>query len=59
MVAVAIRGRTVGEVLCDMVDGVLVANRLEGEIALRIRASLLHAITASPSDALPNDSAAA
>ena len=59
MVAVALRGRIVGEVRADMVDGVVVANRLEGEIAVRIRASLLHAITASPSDALPNDSAAA
>jgi hypothetical protein len=47
VVAVTIRGRTFAEVVRDMVDGVVVANRLEGEAAERVRASLLRAVSAS------------
>ncbi|GIU91008.1 MAG: hypothetical protein KatS3mg010_2107 [Acidimicrobiia bacterium] len=47
VVAVTIRGRTFAEVVRDMVDGVVVANRLEGEAAERVRASLLRAVGAS------------
>ena len=47
VVAVTIQGRTFSEVVRDMVDGVVAANRLEGEAAHRVRASLLHAITSS------------
>jgi hypothetical protein len=47
VVAVAVHGRAFGEVVRDMVDGIVVANRLEGEAAARVRASLLHAVTAS------------
>jgi hypothetical protein len=54
VVSVALHGRTFGEVVHDMVDGVVVANRLEGEVAGRVRASLLAALRARP-----NDSAAA
>jgi hypothetical protein len=54
VVAVQLQGRVFTEVVDDMVDGVLVANRLEGELAGRMRASLLDAI-----DARPNGSAAA
>jgi hypothetical protein len=50
VVSVALRGRTFAEVVRDMVDGVIVANRLEGEAAGRIRASLLAALVARPDD---------
>ncbi len=51
VVAVALQGRVFTEVVHDMVDGVIVANRLEGEAAGRVRGSLLHAITAPGSSA--------
>ena len=54
MVAVSLQGRAFGEVVRDMVDGVVAANRLEGELAGRVRASLLEALTSRP-----NGSAAA
>ena len=54
MVAVRLQGRIFTEVVHDMVDGVVVANRLEGELAGRVRATLLDAIVARP-----NGSAAA
>jgi hypothetical protein len=54
VVAVSLKGRAFGEVVCDMVDGVVAANRLEGELAGRVRASLLDALHAQP-----NGSAAA
>ena len=50
MVAVVIQGRAFTEVVADMVDGVLVANRLEGEAAGRVRASLMRALTVRPND---------
>lgn len=45
VVAVAVRGRSSRAVVTDMVEGVVVANRLEGEAARRIRAALLAALT--------------
>jgi hypothetical protein len=49
VVAVALHGRAFGEVVRDMVDGIIVANRLEGEAASRVRSTLLAA--AAPSRA--------
>ena len=43
VVAVRLQGRIFAEVVHDMVDGVVVANRLEGELAGRVRATLLDA----------------
>src|SRR5262245_64549899 len=54
VVAVSLQGRAFGEVVRDMVDGVVAANQLEGELAGRVRASLLEALTSRP-----NGSAAA
>ena len=51
MVAVALKGRVFAEVVHDMVDGVIAANHLEGEAAGRVRASLLHALSAPGSSA--------
>ena len=45
MVAVALRDRAVAEVLADMVEGIVIANRLEDPAAARIRAMLLGAVT--------------
>jgi hypothetical protein len=50
VVAVTLQGRAFVEVVHDMVDGVVAANRLEGEAAGRVRASLLHAISTRPND---------
>ena len=46
MVAVALRDRVFAEVLSDMVEGIVIANRLEGAAAGHIRATLLGAVTA-------------
>ncbi len=43
VVAVRLRDRPFDEVAGDMVEGVLVANRLSGDAALRLRTSLLEA----------------
>jgi hypothetical protein len=43
VVAVRVRGRDHSEVVADMVEGVVVANGLEGEEAARLRAELLAA----------------
>ena len=40
VIAVRLRGRTAGEVAADMVEGVVVANRLSGADAARCRAEL-------------------
>ncbi len=44
VVSVTLTGRSRDEVAADMVEGVLVVNRLEGEAALRFRTALLEAI---------------
>ena len=44
VVAVRIRSRPLADVVTDMVDGVLAANRLDGAGAVRVRATLLHAV---------------
>ena len=45
VVAVRVAGRSFAEVEADMVDGVLVANRLTGEAASRVRFTLLAALS--------------
>ncbi|MEX2268477.1 MAG: hypothetical protein WEA75_07320 [Acidimicrobiia bacterium] len=40
VVSVALKGRTFGDVATDMVEGVLVVNKLEGEAAQRFRTAL-------------------
>jgi hypothetical protein len=44
VVAVATHNRPLPDVVADMVDGVVVANRLEGEAAARMRRALWHAV---------------
>ncbi len=55
VVSVTLKGRPRDEVAADMVEGVLVVNRLEGEAALRFRTALLEAtgaaMAATPPDA--------
>jgi hypothetical protein len=46
VVSVVIRDRPWDEVASDMVEGVLVVNRLEGETALRVRTTLLECLGA-------------
>jgi len=44
VVAVRLRSRPTADVVSDMVDGVLVANRLTGAAAARVRATLVEAV---------------
>lgn len=44
VVAVLLKDRPFDEVRADMIEGVLVTNRLEGEAALRFRTTLLEAL---------------
>jgi len=44
VVSVVLRERPWEEVASDMVEGVVVVNRLEGEVALRARTALLEAL---------------
>ena len=44
VVAVRLRSRPTADVVADMVDGVIVANRLTGDVAERVRMTLLAAI---------------
>lgn len=44
MVAVLVRGRPFADVARDLVEGVVVANRLDGACAERIRRTLLGAV---------------
>src|SRR4051812_33974746 len=44
VVAVVLRDRVFAEVLTDMVEGIVIANRLEGAAAGRIRTTLLDAV---------------
>lgn len=44
IVAVKLQGRTAYDIEADMVDGVIAANRLAGEAAVRMRATLLAAL---------------
>ena len=43
VVSVKVKGRPLGRVVEDMVDGVLIANRVRGEAAPRLRLALLRA----------------
>ena len=45
MVAVVLRDRIFADVLADMVEGIVIANRLEDPAATRVRATLLDAVT--------------
>jgi hypothetical protein len=47
VVSVALRERPFDEVASDMVEGVIVVNRLEGEAALRVRTALLEGLGAA------------
>jgi hypothetical protein len=47
VVAVALRDRVFADVLADMVEGIVVANRLEDPAAGRVRALLVDAVTSS------------
>jgi hypothetical protein len=46
VVAVTLRDRVFAEVLADMVEGIVIANGLEGPAAGRVRRTLLEAVTA-------------
>lgn len=46
VVAVAIQGRPASAVLADLVEGVIVANRLDGREALLVRSALWEAVSA-------------
>jgi hypothetical protein len=50
VVAVQLRGRRFEGVQSDMVEGVIVANRLEGEAADRLRAALAAALSVHARD---------
>jgi hypothetical protein len=56
VVSVVIRDRPWDEVAGDMVEGVVVVNRLEGEAALRMRTTLLESLGASSPGAGAADS---
>jgi hypothetical protein len=49
VIAVRVRERAFADVVADMIEGVLTANRLEGEAAVRVRTMLLAAVAAPPS----------
>ncbi len=59
VVSVLMRERPWDEIAGDMVEGVLVVNRLEGEAALRMRTALLEAVGGSETAEPPNRRAAA
>jgi len=46
VVAVVLRGRAFSDVLADMVEGIVIANRLQDPAAARVRRTLLDAVTA-------------
>lgn len=56
VVSVKIKGRTLGRVVEDMVDGVLISNRVRGEASPRLRLALLRAALGEflPETQLPN-----
>ena len=45
MVSVVLRGRVFSDVLGDMVEGIVIANRLQDPAAARVRRMLLEAVT--------------
>ena len=49
MIAVRLRGRPLDRVVLDLVEGVVVANGLEGAAATRLRTSLLESLDTSAS----------
>jgi hypothetical protein len=49
VIAVRVRERAFADVVTDMIEGVLAANRLEGEAAVRVRTMLLAAVAAPQS----------
>jgi hypothetical protein len=53
VVSVRMRDRPWDEVASDMVEGVVVVNRLEGEAALRVRTGLLEALGAASAAPAP------
>jgi hypothetical protein len=59
VVAVCLRSRPPADVVADMVEGVVVANRLTGDVADRIRATLLQTVGEGDAGATGPESAAA
>lgn len=53
VVSVVMRDRPWDEIAGDMVEGVLVVNRLEGEAALRLRTALAEALGSGPREGIP------
>ena len=53
VVSVRLRGRPFAQVVSDMVDGVVAANRLAGESAHRLRGALLEALSPDPAPTAP------
>jgi hypothetical protein len=45
VVSVVLRDRAFAEVLADMVEGIVIANRLQDPAATRVRRTLLEAVT--------------
>jgi hypothetical protein len=48
VVSVTLRGRPFGDVVVDMVEGLVRVNRLDGDAAHRFRGELLHAVNDDP-----------
>jgi len=48
VVAVTLRGRPFAEVARDMVEGIVVANGLRGDAAVRVRTALLESLRTEP-----------
>ncbi len=53
VVSVQLRGRPFAHVVADMVDGVIVTNRLAGDGAERLREALRHAVSPEPAPTGP------
>jgi hypothetical protein len=58
VVAVRLRARPTADVVVDMVEGVIVANRLTGDAARRVRETLLQMIGGGAGAAGPESAAA-
>ena len=58
VVAVRLRARPTADVVADMVEGVIVANRLTGDAAGRVRATLLQMIGGGAGAVGPESAAA-
>jgi hypothetical protein len=59
VVAVRVRGRAAADVIADLVEGIVVANRLGGDAAAGVRRSLLAAVHAPAPAPAPRRATAA